>query len=88
MAKAKQPYERPVKKDSPELPEYKKEYNQLHSIVKIGNIVQVDIRKMDGCWKLATVEGVVEKININSMKLSGRDFAIPWYTIHDWEILE
>lgn len=88
MAKAKEQYVRPIKKENPKLPPYEKKYTDLHKNINIGDTVRVHIRIMDGTWELKEVEGIVETITGNALVLSGRAFGIPWYTIHNWEIVE
>lgn len=81
---------RPTKSASPYMPAYNKSYKDFFKAVKVGHRVNLKMRVLNrnkSGYELEEISGVVLWLNINSILISEREYAIPFFAIHDWEIL-
>lgn len=73
------------------LPKYRRSYGELKRSVQPGNKVALTIRFLDfktGKWDLRQHDYHATEVAPNCLVVRERQAGIPWYTIHDWEIVD
>lgn len=74
----------------PVLPPYNKPYNELKRAVVPGQKVSVKVRILNfktGAYELRDEDFTVVENAVNCMVVRERAAGIPWYAIHDWELV-
>lgn len=90
MAKSNKTYEKPVRQPKLKLPEYVKPINSILKEVKVGREVNLTVRVMKDDnmgWTTMEIDGIISEVAPNALILHGKPFGVPYYTIHDWELL-
>jgi hypothetical protein len=75
--------------NGPEMPPYIKPYREFQKAVKVGVTIRIKLRHATGLkspYDLKETEGKVLKIFVNCFKLSGMEYPVAWFAVHDWEI--
>lgn len=90
MAKAKNNYTRPTRQARFKLPPYIKPENSIVREAEVGKEVNLTVRVMrddNKGWTTMEIDGIISEVAPNALILHGRSLGVPYYTIHDWEIL-
>ena len=90
MAKQQNAYVRPVRQEKFQLPEYIKPINSIIKEAKVGSEVNLTVRIMrddNKGWTTTEVSGIISEVAPNALMLQGKSVGVPYYTVHDWEIL-
>lgn len=79
-----------LEKKSEFLPPYKKPYQDFKKVVQPGDTVKLETRAFlnKGEWILKTAVYVAKEVAVNCLIVREREAGIPWYAIHNWEIIK
>jgi len=72
------------------LPKYRKSYGELKRTLQPGDAVTLTMRRLNfktGAWDVVQRDFHATEIAANCLVVRERQAGIPWYAIHDWEIV-